>query len=82
MTYEDVKKIRENPTLPNIDNDELSKMIDEAVEKQIAKEPIDEHIQIGKYKCFSCKNCLYQFLLLRQTYCVSCGQKLKWSDEE
>ena len=35
MNYEEVKRIRQNSKFDDIDNKELSKMIDEAVEKQI-----------------------------------------------
>ena len=42
MTFEEVKKIRENPTAEDVDNKELHKMIDIALEKQIPKKPIKE----------------------------------------
>lgn len=42
MTYEDVKRIRENPTAEDVDNKELHNMIDLAIEKQIPKKPIKE----------------------------------------
>lgn len=35
MTYEEVKKIRENPTAKDVDNAELARLIDKSVEKQI-----------------------------------------------
>ncbi len=37
MTYEEVKRIRDNPSSEDVDNDELSRMIDKAIDKQIAK---------------------------------------------
>jgi len=37
MTFEEVKKIRENPTMADVDNEELHKLIDIALEKQIPK---------------------------------------------
>lgn len=37
MTFEEVKRIRENPTAEDVDNAELHKMIDLAIEKQIPK---------------------------------------------
>lgn len=37
MTFEDVKRIRQNPISEDCDNEELSKMIDVAIEKQIPK---------------------------------------------
>ena len=51
----------------------------EALEKQVAKKPVDVIARInGKYgKCPSCK-----CNVLRMPYCERCGQKLDWSDEE
>lgn len=42
MTFEDVKRIRLNPTFEDCDNEELSKLIDTAIEKQIQKKPIKQ----------------------------------------
>lgn len=38
MTYEEVKAIRQNPTVEPIDNEELSDMIDKAIDMAIALE--------------------------------------------
>lgn len=37
MTFEDVKRIRENPTTEDVDNAELHRLIDIVIEKQIPK---------------------------------------------
>ena len=37
MTYEQVKQMRNDPTASDVDNDELSRLIDIAIDKQIAK---------------------------------------------
>lgn len=41
MTPQEALKIRKNPTFDDVDNVELSKCIDEALEKQIPKKPLD-----------------------------------------
>lgn len=51
----------------------------EALEKQVAKKPVDVIARInGKYGKFPSCNCN----VLRMSYCERCGQKLDWSDEE
>ena len=49
MTFEDVKRIRENPTAKDCDNKELHKLIDIAIEKQIPKK-LKKEIWIFKNK--------------------------------
>ena len=44
MTYEEVKRIRDNPSSEDVDNEELSRMIDKAIDKQIARKPYEETI--------------------------------------
>ena len=44
MTPQEALKIRNNPTFDDADNVELSKCIDEALEKQIPKKPIYEDV--------------------------------------
>ena len=90
MTFEDVKKIRQNPTAADVDNKELSKMIDIAIEKQIPK-----YIRIKKvafdtldYICPCCNNrqisqCAGVWVAGQMfKYCSKCGQALDWSDTE
>lgn len=95
MTYEDVKRIRQNTTTENVDNAELSRMIDAAIKKQIRKKP-----NLVKFKkttiayCPSCGNsfgelkpvpCIYITMQLsaynnhQATACDCCGQAIDWS---
>lgn len=68
MTYEAVKRIRLNPTSEDCDNEELSKMIDTAIEKQIPK-------KCKKFKDIcSCGYGVYPHM----NYCSNCGQALDW----
>lgn len=62
-----------------------------AVEKQIARKPIDNNMESGifrKRKIFTCPRCgnacLEMMMNERQNtnYCWDCGQKLDWEDEE
>ena len=90
MTFEDVKRIRQNPTTADVDNEELSKMIDIAVEKQIPKKPMgiydenEHHIKDddGLYEpalfgvCPICNQEVQDGMI----YCSFCGQALDWSD--
>ena len=85
MTYEDVKRIRLNPSVEDFDNEELSKMIDAAVEKQIPKKPIkinetynaERGEWVADYECPYCGNPYAD-----DSYCSCCGQALDWSDNE
>lgn len=76
MTFEDVKNIRQNPTMDDVDNKELSKMIDIALEKQIPKR-VDEYLT-SSFCCPVCTNVLGRYSI----YCDNCGQALDWSDTE
>lgn len=72
MTFEDVKKIRENPSMDDVDNKELSQMIDIAIERQIPK------------KCEGFKSvcdCGYM-VFPHMKFCSQCGKALDWSDTE
>ena len=83
MTYEDVKRIRQNPTAEDVDNAELSRMIDAAIEKQIRKKPILQGDGIS-YRCPVCNRDVgFVDLLASETqpYC-DCGQAIDWSDAE
>ena len=83
MNYEDVKRIRENPTMDDVDNKELSKMIDAALEKQVPKKPNIHGIREGReintisYTCPMCNEHIG-----RDRYCKHCGQALDWGDTE
>lgn len=80
MTYEEVKRIRQNPTLDDIDNKELAEMIDNAIEKQIPKKPVDKSIENIKFMLCPC--CGNNNILSLDKYCSDCGQALDWSDTE
>lgn len=77
MTYEDVKRIRENPDSESPDNKELSKLIDEAVKKQIPKKPHKYHYP-KIIKKGVCPRCL-QTEDDSANYCRACGQALDWN---
>jgi uncharacterized protein with PIN domain len=86
MTYEDVKRIRLNPTAEDVDNAELHKMIDDALEKQIPKKPIDYRFPWSI--CPNCNGSVYLKQIQEHigneetTYCEHCGQALDWGDCE
>ena len=89
MTPKEAIEIRKNPTIKDVDNEELSKCIDEALEKQIPKKPILDTIFPSGIKWFRCPIC-NQKIVSRldgewiagrpQKYCDNCGQALDWSE--
>lgn len=80
MNYEDVKRIRENPTAEDVDNAELHKLIDIAIEKQIPKKLTLKHrCYAGSVRRGICPNCLMTENN-NANYCRACGQALDWSD--
>ena len=82
MTPQEAMKIRKNPHFEDVDNDKLSKCIDEALEKQIAKKPIKSDRQEIRYTLtYDCPTCGRQFTGTGfADYCYHCGQALDWSD--
>lgn len=80
MTFDDVKRIRQNPTAEDCDNEELSKMIDIAIEKQIPKKPLDiSKLYNGDYGyCPCCNRVVSDYEEMK--VCSDCGQALDWSD--
>lgn len=57
----------------------------EALEKQIPKEPIKDNDQNVRYTimCYICPNCGKGFAGTGiAVYCYHCGQALDWNDEE
>lgn len=83
MTYEEVKRIRQNPTPEDIDNEELSKMIDAAVEKQIPKKPLNKQLVDNGYRWqWICPNCNTIKITTENQFCCDCGQALDWGDTE
>lgn len=90
MTYEEVKKIRDDGVIEDVvDLLVLSRMIDKAIDKQIPKKVTHE---VPLHKCCTCPNCKnvvdeftdFAGKKVRVTYnhCRFCGQALDWSDKE
>ena len=92
MTPEEALKIRKNPHFEDVDNEELSRCIDEALEKQIPKKPnrtdwkdLPASQVLWKRDRISCPNCNWELLSTWDgglRYCYHCGQALDWGDEE
>lgn len=91
MTYEEVKRIRDNPSSEDVDNDELSRMIDNAIDKRIAIKPVIVRAYLCDFQDFYCPMCYKKIISKiygewifgrKQSYCDDCGQKLDWSDNE
>lgn len=82
MTPQEALKIRKNPHFEDVDNEELSRCIDEALEKQIPKKPIKSDRQEIRYTLtYDCPTCGRQFTGTGfADYCYHCGQALDWSD--
>ena len=54
-----------------------------AVEKQKAKKPIEPDEEYGTFKCPNCGGLIFtEDRFETHKYCLLCGQKLDWSDEE
>lgn len=54
-----------------------------AVEKQIAKKPIEPDEEYGTFKCPNCGGLIFtENRFETHKHCLLCGQKLDWSDEE
>ena len=49
----------------------------QALEKQIPKKPKTD----DRYVMYICPRC-NEFIKINKNYCMNCGQKLDWSDEE
>ena len=85
MTPKEALEIRNNPTIKDVDNEELSKCIDEALEKQIPKKPTfegDGYADDGElmYDTWICPCCEKDYELDYEEYefCPNCGQAIKW----
>lgn len=79
MTPQEAMEIRKNPHFEDVDNEELSRCIDEALEKQIPKKAKNISTTVY-YRQGLCPNCN---ALLKNTInilCSDCGQALDWSD--
>ena len=87
MTYEEVKKIRNNGEIEHANIRELQKLIDVAIEKQIPKKPRFEGDGYWRgelvYDTWICPNCDTDYEVGPDThkYCPNCGQAIDWSEE-
>jgi len=87
MTYEEVKKIRNNGEIEHANIRELQKLIDVAIEKQIPKKPRFEGDGYWRgelvYDTWICPNCNTDYEVGTDThkYCPNCGQAIDWSEE-
>ncbi len=79
FTFEDVKRIRENPTAECCDIKELHELIDTAIEKQIPKKPLWGGTNNASWR--SCPEC-HSRENKTHKYCSQCGQKLLWEGAE
>ena len=59
------------------DDYKANEMAIQALEKQIPKKPITD----DRYVMYICPRC-NEFIKINKNYCMNCGQKLDWSDEE
>lgn len=89
MTYEEVKKIRNDGQIEHANIRELQKLIDVAIEKQIPKKPypikvVVDRLEIGNvrwgkgttvYRCPACET----YMSRVHDYCYKCGQRIDWS---
>lgn len=84
MTPQEALEIRKNPHFEDVDNEELSRCIDEALEKQIPKKPIKSDRQEIRYTLtYDCPTCGRQFTGTGfADYCYHCGQALDWGDDK
>ena len=75
MTPQEALKIRKNPHFEDVDNEELSRCIDEALEKQIPKKPIKSDRQEIRYTLtYDCPTCGRQFTGTGfADYCYHCA---------
>ena len=87
MTYEEVKKIRNNGKIEHANIRELQKLIDIAIEKQIPKKPRFEGDGYWRgelvYDTWICPNCDTDYEVGTDThkYCPNCGQAIDWGEE-
>ena len=84
-SIEALKNLRLSMKLEDKDNDvkfpyETYEAVDiaiKALEKQIPKKPKTD----DRYVMYICPRC-NEFIKINKNYCMNCGQKLDWSDEE
>ena len=95
MTPKEALEIRENPTIKDVDNEELAKCIDEALEKQIPKKAKNTELNIyasgtrtlsgycpvcdQPVSIFDGHQNNKKFRRDEDVFCSYCGQALDWS---
>ena len=82
MTYEEaIKYAKENILAYTSEMAEFEAIAIEAIEKQIPKKPMAIKIPAKwggyDYRCPVCATRVFE-----QSYCMSCGQAIDWSDED
>ena len=74
------KLCKENDTYKEIGTPEECR---EALEKQIAKKPVDQDEEYSTFKCPICGGLIFtEDRFETHKHCLFCGQKLDWSDED
>lgn len=86
MTPQEALKIRKNPHFEDVDNEELSRCIDEALEKQIPKKPKSVADPMFGDLTLTCPRCgnvnlANPFKHNGYDYCPDCGQALDFGDD-
>ena len=83
MKSEAIKEIRFNMSTIGLSNEAAKRVVEardmaiQAIEKQIPKKPKTD----DRYVMYICPRC-NEFIKINKNYCMNCGQKLDWSDEE
>ena len=87
MTYEEVKKIRNNGEIEHANIRVLQKLIDVAIQKQIPKRPFPTKDAVDMFEADEvlwgeghCPNCEH-YIRLPHKYCYKCGQAIDWGEE-
>lgn len=83
ITYQDLQNIRNGKDKTKYNRDELSSMIDAAVEKQIPKKPNEHDKKRGMFTCGNCGKVIAYGNSghLSHKYCLLCGQAIDWTED-
>ena len=80
---EAIKEVRFNMSKIGLSDKAAKRVVEardmaiQAIEKQIPKKPKTD----DRYVMYICPRC-NEFIKINKNYCMNCGQKLDWSDEE
>ena len=93
-----IGRVRSNKYLMRSETDYITKALEEvqqyraigtteecraAVEKQMAKKPINPDDEYGTFQCPNCNGLIFTVDRFEtHKHCLLCGQLLDWSDEE